>query len=97
MAIVTYTLEVGTELTPEQKLAIKAELEEAAKYPIVYDEDCPKLTEEQLAQFRPINGMTWEERAVLMEEAYQNGTLERPRPEDFFEEQPIEAMEKALP
>ena len=92
MAIVTHIHTAGTKPTPEQIARIR----EAAKYPIVYDEDCPKLTEEQLAQFRPINGMTWEERAVLMEEAYQNGTLERPRPEDFLEEQPIEAMEKAL-
>ena len=91
MAIVTYTLEAGTELTSEQKDCIR----KAAKRPYTYDPDCPLLTEEQLAQFRPINGMTWEERAVLMEEAYRDGTLERPRPEDF-EEKPIKEIEKAL-
>ena len=96
MAIVRSTLLAGQEPTPEQRAATKARLREAAKRPYTYDPDCPLLTEEQLAQFHPINGMTWEERAVLMEEAYQNGTLERPRPEDFLEEQPIEAMEKVL-
>ena len=89
MATETYT-RVGTELTPEEL----AMLEKAKKLPQVYDDDCPKLTPEELAQFRPINGMTWEERAVLMEEAYQNGTLKRPRPEDF-EEKPVEEMEMA--
>jgi hypothetical protein len=28
-----------------------------------------ELTSEQLAEFQPINGMTWEERARLMREA----------------------------
>ena len=81
MAIVTYIHTAGTKPTPEQIARIR----EAAKRPIVYDEDCPRLTEKQLAEFRPVNGMTWEERAVLMEEAYRNGTLERPRTEDFEE------------
>lgn len=30
------------------------ELEEATKRPIVYDEDCPKLTKEQLKQFKRV-------------------------------------------
>ena len=87
MAIVRSTLTAGQEPTPEQRARIRA----AAKRPYTYDPDCPLFTEEQLAQFRPINGMTWEERAVLMEEAYRNGTLERPHPEDF-EEKPVEEL-----
>jgi hypothetical protein len=46
-----------------------AMLEEAEKYPIVYDEDSPELTDEQLAQFRPVNFATWEERDRAMREA----------------------------
>ena len=38
-------------LTPEQIAEIKA----AAKRPIAYDDDCPKLTPEQLAKFAPVN------------------------------------------
>jgi hypothetical protein len=41
-------------------------LEEAEKLPQVYDGDCPKLTSEQLAQFRPVNFATMEERAKAM-------------------------------
>ena len=37
--------------TPEQI----AEIREAAKYPIVFDEDCPEMTDEQLAQFRRVH------------------------------------------
>ena len=47
-------IEVGAPLTPEQE----AELDELAKMSdddIVYDEDCPKLTEEQLKQFKRVN------------------------------------------
>jgi hypothetical protein len=32
-------------------------------------DDCPELTDEQLAEFQPVNGMTWEERTRLMREA----------------------------
>ena len=49
--LVTYNRKKGTPLTPEQI----AEIEEAAKYPIVFDEDCPEMTEEQLRQFRRVN------------------------------------------
>lgn len=49
--LVTYKRKKGTPLTPEQI----AEIEEAAKYPIVFDEDCPEMTEEQLRQFRRVN------------------------------------------
>jgi hypothetical protein len=48
---------------------VRAHLDEAAKYPITYTKDCPELTDEQLAEFRPVNGMTMEERARAMREA----------------------------
>jgi hypothetical protein len=44
-------------------VAVQERLEEAAKRPIAYDKDCPELTDEQLAEFRSVNGMTMEERA----------------------------------
>ena len=47
-------IEVGAPLTPEQE----AELDELAKMSdddIVFDEDCPPQTEEQLKQFRRVN------------------------------------------
>ena len=48
--IVTYELKPGTPLTPEQ---IKR-LDALKDRPIVFDEDCPEMTEEQLKQFRPV-------------------------------------------
>jgi hypothetical protein len=69
MEIVTYTLEVGKELTPEEHEAMAARLEAASKLPYVYDPDCPLLTPEQLAEFRPVNFATMEERAQAMREA----------------------------
>jgi len=62
MAIVIYRRPAGTGLTPEEL----AMLEEAEKLPIKYDEDCPKLTEEELAEFKPVNFATMEERAEAM-------------------------------
>jgi hypothetical protein len=41
-------------------------LEEAEKHPIKYDEDSPKLTPEELAEFRPVHFSTMEERAQAM-------------------------------
>jgi len=41
----------GTGLTPEEL----AMLEEAEKHPIKYDEDSPKLTSEELAEFMPVH------------------------------------------
>ena len=67
MAIVRHT--AGKELPPEKLAAIKAELEAAARRPYVYDPDCPLLTEEQLAQFKPVNFATMEERAEAMKAA----------------------------
>jgi len=65
MAMIRHTHRAGTGLTPEQLAMVEA----AAKRPYTYDPDCPLLTEKQLAQFRPINGMTWEERAEAMRRA----------------------------
>jgi hypothetical protein len=45
-----------------------AMLEEAEKFPPVYDADCPKMTPEQLAQFKPVHYATMEERAQAMRE-----------------------------
>jgi len=65
MAIVRYT--AGRELTPEELAARKARIQAAAKRPYTYDPDCPLLTEEQLAEFRPVNFDSMEERARHME------------------------------
>ncbi|GHV27032.1 hypothetical protein AGMMS4952_08070 [Spirochaetia bacterium] len=63
MALVRHIHKAGSELTPEERAAKWTRLDEAAKRPINYTKDCPQLTDEQLAEFRPANGMTWEERA----------------------------------
>ena len=49
--IVKKDIDVNKPLTPEQKKRIA----EAAKHEIVYDEDCPELTEEQLSRFKRVN------------------------------------------
>ena len=41
----------GQQPTPEQIERIRA----LKNRPIVYDEDCPKLTEEELKQFKRVN------------------------------------------
>jgi hypothetical protein len=69
MEIVTYILEDGKELTFEEKEAARIRIEAASKLPYVYDPDCPLLTPEQLAEFRPVNFATMEERAQAMREA----------------------------
>ena len=51
MATVTYILRKGQPLTEEEKEEIRA----LKNRPIVYDEDCPKLTDEQLKQFKRVN------------------------------------------
>ena len=48
---VRYTLKRGTPLTPEQI----AELDALEDRPIVFDEDCPEMTDEQLRQFKRVN------------------------------------------
>ena len=65
MAIVRRT--VGRELTPEKEAELRAQIREAAKRPYTYDPDCPLLTEEQLAEFRPVNFDSMEERARHMD------------------------------
>ena len=62
MANEIYRRPAGTGLTPEEL----AMLEEAEKYPLEYDDDSPKLSPEQLAQFRPVHFTTMEERAQAM-------------------------------
>ena len=62
MAVERYSRKAGTGLTP-QELAM---LEEAEKRPQVYDDDCPKLTPQQLAEFRPVHFDSMEERARAM-------------------------------
>ncbi|HCC35997.1 MAG TPA: hypothetical protein DEQ02_10395 [Ruminococcaceae bacterium] len=69
MAIVRHT--VGRELTPEKEAALRAQIRAAAKRPYTYDPDCPLLTEEQLAEFRPVHFATMEERARAMQEHEQ--------------------------
>jgi len=62
MAREIYRRPAGTGLTPEEL----AMLEEAEKHPIKYDEDSPKLTPEELAEFRPVHFSTMEDRAQAM-------------------------------
>jgi DNA-binding transcriptional regulator YhcF (GntR family) len=69
MGIVRTTLEVGKELTFEEQEAAKCRIKAASKRPYVYDPDCPLLTTEQLAEFRPVNYATMEERKKAMKEA----------------------------
>ncbi len=74
MAIVHYHLEPDAKLTRE----MKRELKEAAKKPIVYDEDCPKLTDEQLAEFSRIAKIQREERKKkVIALRVNNSTLEK--------------------
>lgn len=56
--IVQKEIDVTAPLTPEQKEMIK----KASKMPIVYDEDSPELTDEELAQFRRVSDIRKEER-----------------------------------
>jgi hypothetical protein len=69
MAVIRHIHKAGTELTFEEREAARFRIQEATKYPIAYDRDCPELTDAQLAEFRPINGMTREERAQRMRKA----------------------------
>ena len=54
MATVTYILRKGEPLRPEQLERLKL-LDDIRDEDIIYDEDCPKLTEEQLKKFRRVN------------------------------------------
>ena len=51
MAIVTYILRKGQPLTEEEL----AELRALKNRPIVFDEDCPELTDEQPKKFKRVN------------------------------------------
>ena len=51
MATVTYILRKGQPLTEEEREELRA----LKNRPIVYDEECPELTEEQIKQFRRVN------------------------------------------
>jgi len=62
MAKEIYRRPIGTGLTPEEF----SMLEEAEKYSPVYDEDSPKLTPEQLSQFKPVHYDTMEDRKHAM-------------------------------
>ena len=52
--LVRKVIDVNAPLTEEQKARL-AILKNMSDDDIVYDEDCPKLTEEQLAQFKRVN------------------------------------------
>ena len=58
MSITKYTLEPDAKPTKAQ---IK-EIKKASKKPVVYDEDSPKLTDEQLSEFAKIAKQQREER-----------------------------------
>ena len=47
-------IDVNAPLTEEQKAELEY-LRNMSDDDIVYDEDCPELTEEQLAQFKRVN------------------------------------------
>lgn len=74
MAIVKYTLPPNSKPTKAQ---IK-EIKQAAKAPIVYDEDCPELTEEELAEFARIAKQQRDERKKkVIALRVNNSTLEK--------------------
>ncbi len=54
MATVIYILRKGQPLTEEQKAELEA-LKQMSDDDIIYDEDCPKLTDEQLKKFKRVN------------------------------------------
>lgn len=58
--IVKKTLIPGTPLTPDQ---IKR-LDDLKNHPIVFDEDCPEMTDEQLKQFKRVNPRPTDRTAV---------------------------------
>jgi hypothetical protein len=82
MAIITSTVKAGQGPSKAEWERIKAELREAKRHPIVYDEDCPKLTPAQLAEFEPVDGVTWEERAKNLMRVRSPFPFERDEEED---------------
>ena len=67
MAIVRH--EVGSELTFEQREAMRTEIFAAAKRVYTYDPDCPLVTLEQLAEFKPVHFTSLDERNQAMQES----------------------------
>ena len=61
--LVTRIIDVNAPLTEEQKARLEA-LKQMSDDDIVYDEDCPKLTEEQLSKFRRVNPRRPKEQAA---------------------------------
>ena len=59
--MIRYTLKRGQPLTPEQI----SELDALEDRPIVFDEDCPPMTEEQLKQFRRVNQAPYSEKPAI--------------------------------
>ena len=51
MAIIKSTVKAGQKPSNDEMTRIRAELREAAKRPIVYDDDSPKLPPEALKEF----------------------------------------------
>ena len=58
MGIKKFVLNEKMTVTEEQRKKIK----EAAKRPVVFDEDCPELTDEQLSEFRRVHQANRSER-----------------------------------
>ena len=58
MGIKKFVLNEKMTVTEEQRKKIK----EAAKKPVVFDEDCPELTDEQLSEFRRVHQANRNER-----------------------------------
>ena len=52
--LVTRVINVNAPLTPEQKAEIEA-LRQMTDDDIVYDDEFPELTDEELKQFKPVN------------------------------------------
>ena len=52
--LVTKVIDLNAPLRPEQLERLKL-LENMTDEDIVYDEDCPKLTDEQLKRFKRVN------------------------------------------
>jgi hypothetical protein len=71
--IITSPIRAGQEPDERERERIAAELAEARKRPVLYDEDSPRLTPEQLAQFAPVNGLTQEERSCRVAQSAHEG------------------------
>jgi hypothetical protein len=61
MTIVTSTLKAGEKPTPKQIEMVRR----AARLPVTFDEDCPELTDKELAEFRRVADTTPEERKQI--------------------------------